>query len=79
MNDGYLYSNTEARWTHEAVDSQVKLTEGSHIFEAEGSFIGGDDGVGFPASFTLTRVDDTDADYSSADESIQYYKSLVSD
>ncbi len=79
LNDGYLYSNTEARWTHEAVDSQVKLTEGSHIFEAEGSFIGGDDGVGFPASFTLTRVDDTDADYSSADESIQYYKSLVSD
>lgn len=79
LNDGYLYSNAEAKWTHATVNNKVKLTEGSHMFEAEGSFMGEDDKIGFPYFFTINRIDDPDADYSSADESIQYYKSLVSD
>lgn len=78
LKDGYFYNNAEALWIYGAVNHQIRLTKGSHMYEMQCTYIGGNDEYLPPDSLVLNRVDDESADYSSAEQSLQFYKDAVS-
>lgn len=74
LNDEYLYDNSAAQWLLEENNIQIQLTMDGNLYEMNYTYICGTGEGSFPHSVVLTRVEEEGADYSSAENAVQYYE-----